>query len=416
MNKIILRLAVLTIITSCFVNSSCRKNDGFLAEYSINEPYYKDFVFEEQWTTDTTIMDFPGSIYFPALKLVNEDLLVCYDYELGIYAVIVQTGQIVWHTKADNYNFGLDTELLVTDELLVFYDGLGFTLVDLITGEVLIELEYNQIGNLSGNPRIITSHDGHILVMTIQGHSGIGTQRLYKINPLASEVLLLAEVETTVTYSWPETGHIFIDEDKNKVFFLYGREDAQDPILMLAEVNLHDMVLETHELGRNEILGRKTILFPFSVFNNVAFLASQELNSLVVHDLELETVVSVIPGPLQIEVYDSKLLTIRGRLSLLNPNTFQNEWRELGAGTGPIDFFDLKDGRQVLVVIWDSTASLFDLYNGQLLVRQPLSNFSINRFVPNIAVSRKYNYIITAGYDHNKSRAFIRSVKSPIDL
>lgn len=417
MKKQLLRIAVPVIIAVCFLNLSCKKDVSFPPQNDLDKPYYWELKFEDEWSVDISLPDTHQGFYIPKIKLANEDLLICYDYKEGIYAISVQTGEIAWQIEAENnYSFGLNTELLVRNDVLIFYDYEEFTSVDLLTGQILSVTQYDQIGEIKGSTISSTNNEDHILVMSMQKHSGVGTQRLYKINPIAMEVDLLIEVETSVVFDFPLESHIFTDDENNKAFILFGKESDFDPIIMLAEVNLDDKSFVIHELSDNENLVRETIMFPFSVFHGVAFLSSNQARKKVAYNLELNTSLGTITDAGYVKSNGSKLLGLLPGLKQFSPENLNIEWEKSGFFHGSIDEFDFNEDSQILVAMIRSKLQLVDMSNGQQLIVHNLIHENTQSYHSNIVVSRENNLIFKAGYDQVNRSGLIHCFRSPIDL
>lgn len=416
MKKQLLRLAVPVIIAICFLNLSCKKDIGFPPKYDLDKPYYWDLSFEDEWTIDLSIQAANGQYFYPQLKLANEDLLICYDHKEGVYAILMQTGEIAWKLEAENNSlFDPTRKLLVIDDVLVFYDHKDFMSIDLYTGQVLSVTQYSQIGDFRGSTISFTSNKDHLFLMTMQEHSNMGTQRLYKINPIAMDIDLLIEVETIV-YDFSKEGHIFIDDENKRAYFLFAHRSDLTPIFMLADVNFDDKSFVIHELSDNTNLVLESVKQPFSVFQGVAFISSDQYRRLVAYNFELDTDLSIIPNATYVKSHGSKVFGLLPNLTLFDPENLDVEWQRSGFFPSKIGDFDLNEDSQILVAMIRTKLQLVDMSNGQQLIEKTMAKENTQNFKSNTVVSREKNLIFKAGYDQVNKFGFIRCIRSPIDL
>jgi len=408
--------AVLIILATSILTFSCKKDGGLLPEYDLNAPYYEDLEFEDLWSLDLTHLDFPGGLYLSKIKLAGENILISYDQDVGILAINVLTGEILWHLQSNSgYEIAYNSDFISLPDRLVFFDRLGITSVDIFTGQVMSTATYSQIDGITGFATTFTTDERDIFALTFQGATESGIQRLYKINPVTLESQLLVQLDVIITNN--NNGNIYLDRINNKIYSLTATGFILSPNLILAEVNLNDNSHIIHEINEHASLGLHTLAKQISVHNNIVYLPSQFSNDLVAFDLESGSDLGILSSVKQVEPYGSKIIALNPTLGLFDPESFQFNWKTSGSHSYSLDFTDINPDDQVIVFAHSITIGLISISDGQLLMRQALEADNNNRYYSsNLVVSRKHNLIFRAGFDVENNHGIIRCIQSTIDL
>lgn len=395
---------------------SCKKDTGTLPDYSSNEPYY-DLELEKEWELEIDESNVTSNLFFPTLRVVDNDIILGFGNTVSWFAVQASTGELMWSQNINEDLFQVSSaEVIELEDRYVYYNSSFCLSRNKVTGELIDKYEYRYSSDIIGVGRAVVDYNNKILLLTGQGES-TGTNRLYELDPLTHTSTLLVEIEEATS---PTRGdfHLNIDRSEGILPLIIFKGARSNPNIAVVKVDLNTHTYEITEFERIPNLRTDIIDSHHLLKDNNLFVPTSPPANMRIFDLNTQSEIGSLQNTSVLKHYNNNILSFSDDMMLINSETYQAEWIYKNLRGSPTIVANILDDNKRLLIFRDSKrVFIIDLEKGTLLISHQLyKSEPVITYTSNASVCHDNNLIIMSGEYLDSNKKFIRALRSPFPL